>query len=206
HVGISAAGEERESKRQRHRLGDVGQHLPLRDLRPHPRRHQASGGRTVRGREGSLSMDTVSRRDFVVTLAAAGGGPRPGCRVDGRRPLAAGSETASSTPPAFVPNAFVRIGTDGRVTLIMNQVEMGQGVHTALPMLIAEELEVGLDQVALEPAPPDDRQYANPMVGFQMTGASSSVRFMFNPLRKAGATARTMLVAAAAQTWGGDPA
>jgi isoquinoline 1-oxidoreductase subunit beta len=148
-------------------------------------------------------MEPVSRRQFVVALAAAGGGLLLGFRVDGGQSLAAASEPAS--PSAFVPNAFVRIGTDGRITLIMSQVEMGQGVYTALPMLIAEELEIGLEQVELEAAPPDDKLYANPMVGFQMTGASSSVRRMFTPVREAGAAARTMLVAAAAQTWGVDP-
>src|SRR5262249_51242831 len=74
------------------------------------------------------------------------------------------------------------------------------------PMLIAEELEVGLDQVVIEPAPPDEKLYANPIFGFQSTGGSTSVRGMFTPLRKAGAVARTMLVAAAAQTWGVDAA
>ena len=120
--------------------------------------------------------------------------------------MAASAESAASAPPVFAPNAFVRIGTDGRVTLIINQVEMGQGMYTSMPMLIAEELEVGLDQVAVEHAPPDDKLYANPLVGFQMTGASSSVRMMFQPLRKAGATARAMLVGAAAQSWNVDPA
>ena len=153
----------------------------------------------------TVSPETVSRRDFVVAIATAGGGLLLGCRVDGRRSLAGSAETAGSAPAAFAPNAFVRIGTDGRITLIMNQVEMGQGMFTSMPMLIAEELEIGLDQVALEHAPPDDKLYGNPLVGFQMTGASSSVRMMFQPLRRAGATARTMLVAAAAQSWGVDP-
>ena len=154
----------------------------------------------------TVSPETVSRRDFVVAIAGAGGGLLLGCRVDGRRSAAASAESAASAPPVFAPNAFVRIGTDGRVTLIINQVEMGQGMYTSMPMLIAEELEVGLDQVAVEHAPPDDKLYANPLVGFQMTGASSSVRMMFQPLRKAGATARAMLVGAAAQSWNVDPA
>src|SRR6266850_5401816 len=78
---------------------------------------------------------------------------------------------------------------------------MGQGTYTSMPMLIAEELEVDLRQVTLEAAPPDDRHYANPIFQFQVTGASSSVRAAWEPLRRAGATARTMLVSAAAQTW-----
>jgi isoquinoline 1-oxidoreductase subunit beta len=155
---------------------------------------------------GKAISEQVSRRDFVVVLATAGGGLLLGCRVDPRGSATASTKAASSAPPIFTPNAFVRIGTDGRVTLVMNQVEMGQGMYTSMPMLIAEELEVGLDQVDLEHAPPDDKLYANPMVGFQMTGASSSVRMLYEPLRKAGATARVMLVAAAAQRWNVDPA
>ena len=139
-------------------------------------------------------MDTLSRRDFVIVMAAAGGGLLLGCRVDDR-----------SGPSAFAPNAFVRIGTDSRVTLIVPQVEMGQGVYTAMPMLIAEELEVGLDQVTVEHAPPNDTLYANESVGFQMTGGSTSVRMFYEPLRKAGAAARMMLIAAAAAQWHVDP-
>jgi isoquinoline 1-oxidoreductase beta subunit len=139
-------------------------------------------------------MQTISRRDFVVIMAAAGGGLLLGCRVDDR-----------SNPATFIPNAFVRIGTDGRVTLIMPQVEMGQGIYTALPMLIAEELEVGLDQITLEHAPPNDKLYVNPAFRFQATGGSTSVQAFFEPLRKAGAAARIMMVSAAAARWRVDP-
>src|SRR5213596_2989940 len=150
-----------------------------------------------------MSAHTVSRRDFVVVLTATGGGLLLGCRVGDR----SGTATAAAAPPplSFAPNAFIRIGTDGGITMIMPQVEMGQGMYTAMPMLLAEELEVGLDQVRLEHAPPDDKLYANGLFGFQATGGSTSVRAMYEPLRKAGATARTMLVAAAAQTWDVDP-
>src|SRR5216117_3794051 len=151
-----------------------------------------------------MSAHTVSRRDFVVVLTATGGGLLLGCRVGDR----SGTATAATAPPplAFAPNAFIRIGSDGRVTLIMNQVEMGQGTYTSMPMLLAEELEVGLDQVQLEHAPPNDKLYANSFFGDQETGGSSSVRGFYEPLRRAGATARTMLVAAAAQTWDVDVA
>ncbi len=149
-------------------------------------------------------MSSVSRRDFLLAGAAAGGGLLLACRVGERsRPLAA---AGAATPPAFAPNAFIRIGTDGAVTLITPQAEMGQGVYTALPMVLAEELEVGLDQVKVEHAPPSDRLYANPLLQFQATGGSTSVRGFYEPLRKAGAAARTMLVAAAAQSWNVDPA
>src|SRR5258707_6542758 len=151
-----------------------------------------------------MTTHTVSRRDFVVVLTAAGGGLLLGCRVGDRSGTA--TAAAAAPPPAFAPNAFIRIGTDGRVMLVMNQVEMGQGTYTSMPMLIAEELEVGLDQVQLEHAPPDDKLYANPFFGDQETGGSSSVRAFYEPLRLAGATARTMLVAAAAETWSVDTA
>src|SRR2546428_4247142 len=146
----------------------------------------------------------LSRRQLLFVGAAAGGGFLVGWhRPSGPRVLAA---AAKAMPPAFAPNAFIRIGRDGRVTLIMNQVEMGQGTYTSMPMLLAEELEVGLDQVQLEHAPPDDKLYGLPGFGFQVTGASTSVRLLYEPLRRAGATARSMLLAAAAQTWNVDAA
>ncbi len=151
-----------------------------------------------------MTTHTVSRRDFVVVLTATGGGLLLGCRVGDRS--GAATAAAAAPPAGFAPNAFIRIGTDGRITLVMNQVEMGQGTYTSMPMLMAEELEVGLDQVQLEHAPPNDKLYANPLFGDQETGGSSSVRSFYEPLRRAGATARTMLVAAAAQTWDVDPA
>jgi isoquinoline 1-oxidoreductase beta subunit len=148
-------------------------------------------------------MQTLTRRDFLVVSATVGGGLLLGCRLGGR---SAGESTAGSATPSFAPNAFVRVGSDGGVTLIMPQVEMGQGTYTAMPMLVAEELEVGLDQVKLEHAPPSDQLYANPLLGGQVTGASSSGRAFYQPLREAGAAARTMLVAAAAASWQVDPA
>src|SRR5437016_14348165 len=87
----------------------------------------------------------------------------------------------------------------------MHKVEMGQGTYTSMPMLLAEELEVDLSQVRLEHAPPDDALYAEPLFGVQETGGSTSVRGNWEPLRRAGATARTMLVSAAAQTWKVEP-
>ena len=105
----------------------------------------------------------------------------------------------------FAPNAFIRIAPDGAVTLVMHKVEMGQGTYTSMAMLLAEELEVDLSRVRLEHAPPNDGLYAEPLLGVQETGASTSVRGNWEPLRRAGATARTMLVAAASQTWKVEP-
>jgi isoquinoline 1-oxidoreductase beta subunit len=158
-------------------------------------------------------MQPLSRRNFVITVATAGGGLLLGCRV-GESRRAAASETASApgasagsaASSAFAPNAFVRIGADNTITVILPQAEMGQGVYTALPMLVAEELEVGLDQVRVEQAPGNDKLYANPLLGFQATGGSTSVRGFYEPMRQAGAAARTMLIAAAAKAWNVDPA
>src|SRR5256712_10057857 len=141
-------------------------------------------------------MDRVSRREFLIAGAAAGGGLLLGWHVDAR----------GATSSDFAPNAFIRIGTDGRVTMIMGQVEMGQGMYTAMPMLLAEELEVGLDQVRLEHAPPDDKLYANPIFGFQATGGSTSVKGLYVPMRRAGGTARARLTAAAAKPGNGGTA
>src|SRR5207302_5082797 len=105
---------------------------------------------------------------------------------------------ASST---FTPNAFIRIASDGEIILTMPYVEMGQGTYTSIPMLIAEELEVDLKQVRLEHAPPDEKLYANPLLGVQATGNSNAVRGSWKSLREAGETARVKLIAAAAKRW-----
>ena len=110
-------------------------------------------------------------------------------------------DPASADADAFAPDAFIRIDRSGQVTLIIPQVEMGQGTYTSMPMLIAEELEVELKQVRIEHALPDDRLFGNRILGFQVTGGSTSVRAFWEPLRMAGATARSMLVSAAAASW-----
>jgi len=113
---------------------------------------------------------------------------------------------AQAAPAGFAPNAFIRIADDGRVTLVMPQVEMGQGVYTSIAMIMAEELDADFAQLTLEHAPPDEAHYANPMLGVQATGNSNSIRAFWKPLRTAGATTRAMLVMAAAQQWGVDAA
>src|ERR1700761_5776515 len=115
-------------------------------------------------------------------------------------------QAPDSTAGKFAPNAFIRIGKDGKTTLIMPQVEMGQGVYTAVAMILAEELDADYAQVVLEHAPPNDKLYGNPIFGIQVTGNSNSIRAFWKPLRKAGASARAMLVMAAAQQWQVDPA
>jgi isoquinoline 1-oxidoreductase beta subunit len=120
-----------------------------------------------------------------------------------RLPLA--GAFAEKPKDIFAPNAFIRIDRAGAVTLIMPQVEMGQGIYTAVAMILAEELDVQWEGVRLEAAPPNEKLYANPTFGIQATGNSNSVRAFWMPLRKAAAHARAMLIAAAAQQWKVDP-
>ncbi len=143
-----------------------------------------------------MTLRQVNRRRFIQVSALGGGGLVLGVGVPSARP-ARKSQPASLT-------AYIRIDPSGQVTLVMPKVEMGQGTYTALPMLIAEELEVGLDAVTLEAAPPDPAVYG--FDGDQSTGGSTSIRQCWEPLRKAGAAARTMLIGAAARKWGVAPA
>ncbi|HWN66470.1 MAG TPA: molybdopterin cofactor-binding domain-containing protein, partial [Haliangium sp.] len=131
---------------------------------------------------------TLSRRNFLIGSAAAGGGLAVGFWLWRRRRL------RSSDPR---PDAYIRIGSDDRIALIVDESEMGQGVTTALPMILAEELDADWSKVSYEQAPLDPARF-----GDQWTASSTSVRRGYEPLRRAGAAAREMLVAAAAQQWG----
>ena len=149
----------------------------------------------------SRSAVTVlaSRRAFLQASGAAGGALLLGFHL----PLASAANAQAREP--FAPNAFIRIDRKGKVTLIMPQVEMGQGIYTAVAMILAEELDVTLDEVRLEHAPPSDALYGNPFFRIQVTGNSNSVRAFWTPLRAAGAGARAVLVEAAARRWRTDP-
>jgi isoquinoline 1-oxidoreductase beta subunit len=141
----------------------------------------------------------MERRGFLKMSVAASGGLLLGFYFPGVSKLAV-AQTSNNT---FMPNAFVRIGTDERVTVIVNHSEMGQGVYTSLPMLLADELDADWSKVGFEPAPVDPK-YNHPAFGMQMTGGSSSVWSGMEQFRQAGAAARAMLVAAAAQRWNID--
>ena len=145
---------------------------------------------------------TLHRRDVL----RAGGGlvlAFVAPRVGGRMAALARQDAAAPTLP---PTAFIRIGTDNSITLIMPDAECGQGIWTSAATLIAEELEVGLDQVSVMPAPPDNTLYKSPALGEQATGGSTSIIGDWARLRQAGARARLMLIQAAAQKWHVDPA
>ena len=152
-------------------------------------------------RHNSAPANGLSRQIFIKAGVASGGGLMLGFGLPAflDDAMAAGSSS-------FVPNAFIRIGSDGSVTLTMPYVEMGQGTYTSIPMLIAEELEVDMSQVRLEHAPPDEKRYGNPYLGgVQGTGGSTAIRAVWEPLRQAGAAARVMLIAAAATRWKVEP-
>jgi len=139
----------------------------------------------------------LSRRVFL----AAGGSFAVGVAF-GAWPPDGNAAVSTEAAGRFEPGAFIRIDPDDTITLTMPRVEMGQGTYTALSMLIAEELEVPLARVRVEHAPADPARYGNPRAGgAQLTGGSSSIRGAWEPLRVAGATARVMLVEAAALDW-----
>ena len=116
-----------------------------------------------------------------------------------------GGRMARAAGP-FAPNALIRIGEDGTIVLVMRYTEMGQGIWTGASMLMAEELDVGLDQVTPDFAPPNEKLYANPLLRQQATGGSTSIRAGWSDLRRAAAAARAALVQAAAKKWNVDPA
>jgi len=147
-------------------------------------------------------MNTTSRRKFLQTTALVGGGLVIGFHL----PAFAKKIRDIGIPVAenFAPNAFVRIGKDNIITVIVNHSEMGQGAYTSLPMIIADELDADWSKVKFEAAPVDP-VYNHPGFGMQGTGGSTSTWVEWDRFRNAGATGRHLLVAAAAQTWNVDP-
>jgi isoquinoline 1-oxidoreductase beta subunit len=138
----------------------------------------------------------LSRRGFLKVTGGATAGLTLGFHV----PPMIGGMAAEAAAPGVL-NAWVRIAPDDTVTILLSQSEMGQGVYTSLPMILAEELECDWQKVRVEMAPVDEA-YQNPVFHLQGTGGSTSVRAFMAPLRTAGAAAREMLKLAAAERWG----
>jgi isoquinoline 1-oxidoreductase beta subunit len=138
---------------------------------------------------------TTSRRDFLKASAAIGGGMLLALHLPGAR---------AQAKPSFAPDMWVRIAPDSSVTIISAKSEMGQGVLTALPQILADEMDADWSKVRVETAPAN-RAYAEPERGAQFTGGSRSVRKHWDQMRRIGASAREMLVAEAAQRWGVSP-
>ncbi|HEX5476910.1 MAG TPA: molybdopterin cofactor-binding domain-containing protein, partial [Burkholderiales bacterium] len=145
------------------------------------------------------TLKSPSRRTFLKSGAAVGGSLVIGFTIPETFKAA---QAASASSPV---NAWVRVGADNSVTILCARSEMGQGVVMSMPTLVAEELDVDLYKVKVEFAPPGE-VYINGMLGGQITGGSTSVRDGWEKLRIAGAQARTMLIAAAAQEWEVDAA
>mgnify|MGYP000397190585 CR=1 FL=1 len=135
----------------------------------------------------------LTRREFFGLTASA-------VFMYGFQVAASAAGNATKDAP-FAPNAFIRIDRQGLVTLIIPQVEMGQGVYTSLSMIVAEELDADWQRLRVEHAPPNEKLYFNPMLGVQATGNSNSIRGFWKPLRQAGATTRACLLEAAAGSW-----
>jgi len=142
---------------------------------------------------------TTTRRDFLKTSALASGVAVLGMYLPGL-----GGEEAKAAGSVHTPNAWVHISDDNTVTLISYMSEMGQGVYTSLPMLIAEELGVDINKVKVATAPAN-AAYVNGLLGAQITGGSTAIRDAWEKLRIGGAQVRTMLVQAAANKWGVSP-
>jgi isoquinoline 1-oxidoreductase beta subunit len=158
---------------------------------------------TVGGEPAQPQRRFVLKSGGGLVIAFALGVPRAALGFASGKPQAGDPEAARlDGNPAFAPNAFIRIGSDGIVRLVMPEVEMGQGAYLGQATLIAEELCVDLDQVRLEHAPPNEALYALELQGEEVTGGSATIRGTWMILREAGAVARTMLVGAAAARWG----
>ena len=146
-----------------------------------------------------------TRRDFIKAGAALGAGLTLGFHLT---PARAGKRVVQTAAgEAFAPNAFIRVAPDNTVTVLVKHLEMGQGVQTGLPALVAEELEVPWESIRVEAAPADHTLYNNLLWGpMQGTGGSTAMGNSYEQLRRAGATTREMLREAAALTWGVDKA
>src|SRR5581483_11339748 len=179
HGSRSFARQNPAAYRRSNHPGDDRQLMPMWHLRSHPPSHPSGSRRR--------KMTPLSRRDFLTVGAAAGAGLVIGFYLP---------HGSSKSGDMFAPNAYLKIAPDGKVTIVVARSEMGQGVRTSLPMILAEELEADWKQIAIEQAG------ASTLYGDQTTGGSASVRTTWDPMRKAGAAAREMLISAAALEWG----
>ena len=145
--------------------------------------------------EATLS---TNRRQFLKGSAAVG--LVIGLHIPG------GTRAAAATPTEFAPNAFLRIGPDSTVTVVCKHIEFGQGPYTGIATILADEIDADWSQVRVVSAPADVEKYKNLAFGMQGTGGSTAMANSWDQMRNAGAEARARLVAAAAETWGVEPA
>src|SRR2546421_4404265 len=162
-----------------------------------PHNISSKGGAVVSAAKSSANEMCLNRRAFLRVSAGAGVGLLVYLYLD--PPLAA-QEPGRPKPKIYPPDAFIHIRPDGKIVIQVNRLEFGQGVHTALPMLLADELDADWSQVVAELAPAAD-VYKDPLFGFQVVGGSGSIAHSFMQYRELGAKTRAMLVAAAADRW-----
>src|SRR5438132_2785448 len=155
--------------------------------------------RAARKLENDLHLN---RRSFLRVSAAAAGGLLVSFYLD----LPASGQEGNQAPPpkVYPPDAFVHIRPNGQIMITVNRLEFGQGVHTSLPMILADEMDADWSQVVAELAPAAD-VYKDPLFGFQMVGSSGSIAHSFTQYRELGAKTRAMLIAAAADRWKVSP-
>src|SRR5579875_3263829 len=189
HVGRLAPRPESPAERPGHRRRHERQHLPLLHVLPHPRRHQAGGGASDERFEGGLIMASLE------TVERAGAAARGGLLIDFSIPGFA-SAAANAAAREYTLNAYIQIAPNGAITIMAKNPEIGQGVKTSLPQIIAEELDADWKDVKVEQAP------LNPLLyQAQFAGGSFSIPMNYEPLRRVGAAGRALLIKAAAERW-----
>jgi isoquinoline 1-oxidoreductase beta subunit len=158
----------------------------------------------------AADLSEPTRRRFLVAGAlmmgfVASGKARAQNKGKGEQPtlraITPGGPDSGAAFDGFAPGGFIRIPPEGKITFIIPSVEMGQGIYTGEAMMMAEELEVGLDQIEVAAAPPNETLYSQPILKSQATGGSTSIRGAWEPMRQAAAAARTMLIQAGAERW-----
>ena len=196
-----------QAGRRRHRRRPGRQHLPLRHLPADPpggTRSGEQGGEVSEMPTTTASISVLDRRQLLKGGLTVGAGLVIGLRLPRgaeARMAAAGTELVPDSFVGFAPNAFVRIAPDDTVTVLSKHIEFGQGTYTGLATILAEELDADWSTVRVESAPADVTRYANLAFGVQGTGGSTAMANSWEQMRRAGATARAMLVAAAAAEW-----
>src|SRR5580698_11454747 len=203
HVRHCAAAGETQSHRCGYRYRNVGEYMPLWHVHPHSNRHQ-TGRRRKRWREMSAEPEMftavkgLSRREFLSRLQAAGGLLLIADMFGIAKAADAPKYGAEGMEHGTVDSSlvFLAIAEDGLITIIVHRSEMGQGVRTGMPLIVADELEADWARVRVQQAPADEVKYGN-----QDTDGSRSTRHFLDPMRRCGAAARQMLEQAAALSW-----
>src|SRR5262249_7983940 len=182
--------------------GHILQNNPQPDgVSGHPPKENEMAVQDVK--ENAISSHPITRRTFLEGAGKTGAALIVGCFLDGT--IGVLNAAAAATGQDQMLNAWVRVSSDDKVTIVVSQAEMGQGIMSTLPLVLAEELGADWDRVQLEMSPTADA-YRNPRINWQFTGNSESTTSFFELMRQVGASAREMLISAAADRWRVAPA